>query len=82
MRISETRSVEEEVIGGYTCDRCGMTAKYEDDTILEAQEFLHWNHVGGYGSVFGDGDVLELDLCQKCVEELLGDFIRTVGNTW
>jgi len=63
------------------CDKCGFTIDYlsedlSNDDTLEAQEFLHWSNPCGYGSVFGDGAVIEIDLCQRCVKELLGEFIR------
>lgn len=57
------------------CDRCHQI--YDVDVnCMEAQEFHHINFVGGYGSIFGDGTVVECDLCQNCLKELLGEFIR------
>lgn len=61
---------------GFRCNRCSREATYADD-VLEAQEFLHWENVGGYGSVFGDGAELSLTLCQHCVKELLDRFMWT-----
>ena len=56
------------------CDRCGR----EDEAGgPEAQEYLVHSDVGGWGSVFGDGTKVDLDLCQHCTKELLGQWIRT-----
>lgn len=59
-----------------TCDRCNK----EYDDIMEMQEFLHYRNDAGYGSVLGDGNKLRMDMCQYCVQEVLGPFIRTEGN--
>ena len=74
--------VEREVIDSTTCDKCGLAACHSGEGVLDAQEFMHWRRIGGYGSVFGDGSVLELDLCQGCVQELLGEYIRVVDSVW
>lgn len=59
-----------------TCDRC----KKVYDDIMELQEFLHYENDAGYGSILGDGNKLRMDLCQYCVKEVLGPFIRVIGN--
>ena len=74
--------VEREVIDSTTCDKCGLTACHSGEGVLDAQEFIHWRRTGGYTSVFGDGSVLELDLCQGCIKELLGEYIRVTGTQW
>lgn len=56
------------------CDRCGREAEHED---LEFAEFLSFASKGGYGSVFGDGNEIEIDLCQHCMKEILGRWIRS-----
>ena len=37
----------------------------------------------GYGSIFGDGNRVEIDLCQTCVQDTLGAWLRvkTTGGT-
>lgn len=67
---------EENVLKSITCDIC----KKEFDDIMDIQEFAHINLMGGYGSVFGDGCTIEIDMCQKCLQEKLGDFIRIDGE--
>lgn len=56
------------------CDRCTREAGHED---LEFAEFLSFANRGGYGSVFGDGSEIEIDLCQHCLKEVLGSWIKT-----
>ena len=62
------------------CDMCNKTYtvndKYDD---FEIQEFLTIRERGGYASLFGDGTEYELDLCQECTEELLGQYIRIIN---
>lgn len=60
------------------CDRC--LKRVTNDDIFEFQEFLHIKLMGGYGSVWGDGNVVEADLCQRCTHSILKDFARIVGE--
>ena len=71
--------IESEVISSFTCDKCGLVANGDTDHF-EYQEFLSVSRFGGYGSVFGDGLQYEVDLCQSCVKDLLGDYVRVVGS--
>ena len=68
----------------YTCDKCGKT--YEIDGTfadqMEAQEFLHINFTGGYGSIFGDMNHVEADICQFCLKPLIGGFARTSSKDY
>jgi hypothetical protein len=57
------------------CDRCGREAEL-DDTDCEFHEFTSLAYKAGYGSVLGDGNNIELDLCQHCVKETLGTWLR------
>ena len=58
------------------CDRC---KREEDCESPEFFEFLSFASTGGYDPVFGDGTAIELDLCQYCVKETLGTWVRTSG---
>jgi hypothetical protein len=62
------------VLSSITCDKCGK--EYDVDDVLELQEFLHINFVGGYGSVFGDGYRIECDICQYCLKEMIKDLYK------
>ena len=78
MREYKKQLVERQDIVRLVCDRCGLVAERCNESIFELQEFLCWNNQCGYGSVFGDGNFVELDLCQKCVKELLGEHVRII----
>ena len=56
-------------LSSITCDRCKQT--WQADTV-DAAEFTSIDFTGGYGSIFGDGSQIKLDLCQQCVKTVLG----------
>jgi hypothetical protein len=64
---------------GFICNKCNKEI-FEDSDPIEFQEFLHWEMVGGYGSIFGDGSSISLTLCQQCVKDTLGNFIKINEN--
>jgi len=72
---------EVEKIVSITCDVCDKSYTYntESDNIFETQEFIHISNVVGYGSIFGDGNRIELDICQHCLKEKLGQYIRIIA---
>lgn len=72
---TEKQEVERKVPTHITCDICGTTYSYEDD-VMEMQEFTCIRKRCGYSSVFGDGDVMEVDICQHCLKEKLGEYMR------
>lgn len=70
--IEKTTKTVVEVVA-ITCDRCQK--RYDDG--LERQEFLCWSDTAGYGNVvFGDMNHVAIDLCQYCVKEVLGKWVR------
>ena len=71
------QTVERKVPRTVICDICKI--EYDcDKECYEAQEFVHINSKCGYGSVFGDGVTVKLDLCQACFKGRLGDHIVVV----
>ena len=52
-----------------TCDICNFVVNADD--FLEVQEFHHIRFTGGYGSIFGDSDFVECDICQHCLFEMI-----------
>jgi uncharacterized protein YlaI len=75
------RRIKEREIQAYFCDCCNKRLPVED--WIEMQEMLHWRMRGGYGSAFGDGAEISLDLCQECTKKLLGDYIQVdVSNAY
>jgi hypothetical protein len=67
------------VLESVSCDKCGKICSPETD-VKDFQEWLHIHFVGGYYSIFGDGDEYETDFCQECTNELLGKYLRYLGN--
>jgi len=65
-----------EIVESCKCDKCERVITNGEDEILEFQEMLHIEMVGGPGSIFRDGTLIEGDFCQNCVNELLGKFLR------
>lgn len=62
-----------DVTGALICDRCGIESPMNGS---EFHEFTSIGYVAGYGSIFGDGNRVEIDLCQCCLREALGDWLR------
>lgn len=56
-----------------TCDICKKTYRYDDD-MNDIQEFFHINQCGGYGSIFGDGVYIKMDICQHCMKNIIEKF--------
>jgi len=69
----ETRMVEQTEPVKVICDICKK--EYLCDDVMEIQEFHHIRFTGGYHSVFGDGSTVELDICQHCLKEKLGEYL-------
>jgi hypothetical protein len=73
------KRVKEKELLAYVCDCCKKRLPATD--WIEMQEMLHWRMRGGYGSAFGDGTEISLDLCQDCTKKLLGDYIQVDTST-
>lgn len=78
MIITKTKTVTEEVIDHIICDNCGK--KITPDDYIEWQEKLYIRFTGGYGSIFGDGTTMEAQLCQDCIDSVLGTVLRVEGD--
>ena len=60
---------------GYECNKCGKHVMRDDkEESFEFQEVFHYEFVGGYNSVFGDGAMMSCSLCQHCLKEVLGKY--------
>lgn len=57
------------------CDRCDRLAQV-GDAELEFEEFVSINQQAGYASIFGDGNYVQVDLCQHCLKDVLGPWLR------
>ncbi len=60
-----------------TCDKCHKSYNYSEHWD-EIQEFHHIRFTSGYGSVFGDMEKVECDICQHCLFEFIKDYMRTL----
>jgi hypothetical protein len=77
MKTIKIQKIPIEKIVSLKCDKCGK--EYSNDPIkdmLETQEFLLIDFVGGYGSIFGDGTHVECEVCQYCLYEMIKDISR------
>lgn len=61
------------------CDRCSREMRVNAPDF-EHQERLAVRFRAGSDSVFGDGSLVESDLCQSCVLEVLGPWLRVTPD--
>lgn len=59
-----------------TCDICKRKL-----VGPELEEFCSVEKHCGYGSVFGDGNLVKIDMCQHCLKDKLGEFLVIQENT-
>ncbi|EPY5314108.1 hypothetical protein [Klebsiella michiganensis] len=59
-------------VSAKTCDRCERRAELNDP---EFNEFMTIDRKVGFGSVFGDGNTIHLDMCQHCMKIIFGNWI-------
>lgn len=59
------------------CDICGKVYEYDSPFgSMEIDEFLQIDHTCGFGSVFVDSKKISCDICQRCLKEKLGEFLK------
>ncbi|MEH6651136.1 MAG: hypothetical protein V7707_14010 [Motiliproteus sp.] len=71
MRITETSTFERTM--AVVCDRCKQ--RFEASTPAFAA-ITHIDHRCGYGSAWEDGTRITTDICEGCLQALIGDFCR------
>jgi len=71
MRRYKKVIVEEEKLVEFNCSVCGMDLLADE---MELQETFSFTNFGGYSSVFGDGSMVSIDMCQHCFKRLLGKY--------
>ena len=74
MIIYKDETVERQILDKFICDRCKKEIDGSDE--MELQETYSIKFRGGYQSVFGDENDVSCDLCQQCLQELIGNFCR------
>ncbi len=60
-----------------TCNICGKDLLAN---FIEEQECFNITHTGGFGSVFGDGRTIAIDICQQCFKDKLGEYINYIDE--
>lgn len=68
---------------GMRCDRCGHEARACRSLAEEfaMHEFVRIDVHAGYGAEhFSDGDSWAVDLCERCIHELLAPHLRLVQS--
>lgn len=60
------------------CDRCGKRMS-DDEPYAGYTNRTQIRFRAGYASLFGDGNKVEGDLCDRCLYELVGPYLRIVG---
>ena len=73
MKIKDVRP--QSFVKKIQCDRCDRRA---EDGESEFFEFTSVDFKAGYGSIFGDENKVEIDLCQHCLKETLGPWLRVI----
>lgn len=56
-------------------DRCGLEAQQGE---VEFHEFTCIDMQAGYGSIFGDGNRVRIDLCQHCLKLSFDPWLRVL----
>lgn len=64
----KTITIQKEIVDFIQCDFCD---RIKHPASLEYHEFISIRHDCGYTSIFGDGNRIELDMCQHCLSKLL-----------
>lgn len=81
MRINKKEIIETEIPDRLQCDVCQDWYFYKDPyDMFRIEEFTRINFIGGFSSVFGDGNKIELDICDICLSKLLGNHIYINGK--
>lgn len=55
------------------CDLCGKEAEFSEVGFDQMKSI---GFDAGYGSIFGDGNRVDIDLCETCVRETLGTWLQ------
>lgn len=65
--------VPTETVSEITCDCCKTRFTANDAGWFEIQSI---DFVAGYSSIFGDGNAISIDLCQDCLKQNFGQWLR------
>ena len=71
MRLKTFETVS--VVHQLRCDRCGKESERGE---VGFEQMTSIGFVAGYGSIFGDGNRVEIDLCETCLHNTLEAWLR------
>lgn len=75
MKIIEKQQIEQEFIKAVKCDVCGKEYScIGTKDVFELQEMVSIKHRCGFGSIFGDGNIINTDVCQHCFKKIFDKF--------
>lgn len=70
----------EQTLGHAVCDRCGCVMDQENrESGYNNLTLLRFR--AGYGSRFGDGNLVEGDFCDGCLFDLMGRYVRVIEGS-
>lgn len=76
MKKYRTEKTDRQILDKIVCDRC----KKEIIDEFEQDEIHNIDFVGGYNSIFGDGNRVRCDICQNCLHDLIGEFCEILED--
>ena len=78
MKLETFKTVS--VVHQIRCDRCG---KEVESGEVGFEQMISIGFNAGYSSIFGDGNRVDIDLCEICVRDTLGTWlqIKTPADT-
>lgn len=68
------KTVKRQEIIKLICDGCGLEASVDEG--YEFGEFISVKRTCGYGSIHGDGNQIDIDLCQQCFTDMCGNTLK------
>lgn len=77
MRKYEFVEVKQQKLVSLSCDICGRDLIADES---EHQESFNITHYCGYGSIFGDGSEVCVDICQHCFSKHLGQYCTVLES--
>lgn len=85
MKIFKTKRVQVTRLAGIRCDRCGYEVRLDGgvERACALQEYLSIEFTAGYGAkAFDDGTHYSCELCEACVKDILGSYLRAEEPPW
>ena len=75
MKITKKEKITVTALKGIVCDICGKRHNTDEGwEDMEIQEFVCVHRTGGYSSIFGDGEKIDVDICQYCFYKICQEY--------